>query len=94
MDHIRWGMNGCGEVTEVKSGPAFKKIEDFVSASFAFESGVRGTATWCFSISDSSKTNRTEIVGNKGTITFSFGCFTKTFVSRSSSSLYFPQLQT
>jgi hypothetical protein len=23
MDQVRWGMIGCGNVTEVKSGPAF-----------------------------------------------------------------------
>jgi len=27
MDEIRWGMIGCGDVTEVKSGPAFNIIE-------------------------------------------------------------------
>ena len=26
MKEIRWGMIGCGDVTEVKSGPAFSKI--------------------------------------------------------------------
>ncbi len=26
MDEIRWGMLGCGAVTEVKSGPAFGKV--------------------------------------------------------------------
>lgn len=26
---IRWGIIGCGDVTEVKSGPAFKMIEGF-----------------------------------------------------------------
>ena len=26
MDMIRWGMIGCGDVTEVKSGPAFQKV--------------------------------------------------------------------
>lgn len=25
MDSVRWGMIGCGKVTEVKSGPAFQK---------------------------------------------------------------------
>ncbi|MBN2456036.1 MAG: Gfo/Idh/MocA family oxidoreductase [Sedimentisphaerales bacterium] len=28
MDKIRWGIIGCGNVTEVKSGPAFQKIKD------------------------------------------------------------------
>jgi len=27
MDRVRWGMIGCGNVTEGKSGPAFHKIE-------------------------------------------------------------------
>lgn len=27
MDQVRWGMIGCGDVTEVKSGPAFRKAE-------------------------------------------------------------------
>ncbi|MBO9672238.1 MAG: Gfo/Idh/MocA family oxidoreductase [Sphingobacteriaceae bacterium] len=26
MDEIRWGIIGCGDVTEVKSGPAFNKV--------------------------------------------------------------------
>src|SRR5215217_1672792 len=26
MDQIRWGIIGCGDVTEVKSGPAFSKV--------------------------------------------------------------------
>jgi len=26
MDHIKWGIIGCGNVTEVKSGPAFNKV--------------------------------------------------------------------
>ena len=25
---INWGIIGCGNVTEVKSGPAFNKVED------------------------------------------------------------------
>jgi 1,5-anhydro-D-fructose reductase (1,5-anhydro-D-mannitol-forming) len=28
MDEVRWGMLGCGDVTEVKSGPAFQKARD------------------------------------------------------------------
>ncbi|MDR0219726.1 MAG: Gfo/Idh/MocA family oxidoreductase [Enterobacteriaceae bacterium] len=28
MQKIRWGIIGCGDVTEVKSGPAFYKLED------------------------------------------------------------------
>jgi len=28
MKSVRWGILGCGDVTEVKSGPAFQKIDD------------------------------------------------------------------
>lgn len=28
MDKIRWGIIGCGDVTEVKSGPAFNKVSN------------------------------------------------------------------
>ena len=27
MDKIRWGIIGCGDVTEVKSGPALQKAD-------------------------------------------------------------------
>ncbi len=27
FDKVRWGIIGCGDVTEVKSGPAFQKIK-------------------------------------------------------------------
>lgn len=28
MEKIRWGIIGCGDVTELKSGPAFNKVEN------------------------------------------------------------------
>lgn len=28
LNKVRWGIIGCGDVTEVKSGPAFQKIEN------------------------------------------------------------------
>jgi predicted dehydrogenase len=28
MDKISWGMIGCGDVTEIKSGPAFNKVKN------------------------------------------------------------------
>jgi len=27
MDQINWGIIGCGNVTELKSGPAFNKVD-------------------------------------------------------------------
>lgn len=29
MKKISWGIIGCGDVTERKSGPAFSKVADF-----------------------------------------------------------------
>src|SRR5678809_1518371 len=28
MDKVNWGIIGCGDVTEIKSGPAFNKIKN------------------------------------------------------------------
>ncbi len=43
--------------------------EDIVSGSFVFESGVQGTGNWCFNAFE--EVDRTEIVGDKGRITYS-----------------------
>ena len=50
--------------------------EDAVCAYFVFESGVIGTGLWCFSASEKCNTDRIEIIGNKGKITFSTFDFT------------------
>lgn len=44
--------------------------EDIVCANFRFKSGVIGNALWCFTISDKSKRDKIEIVGDKGEIIF------------------------
>lgn len=31
MKLLKWGFIGCGEVTEIKSGPAFSEVEGSVS---------------------------------------------------------------
>ncbi len=43
--------------------------EDIVTGSFVFESGVQGVGTWCFTAFE--EIDRTEIVGDKGCITYS-----------------------
>jgi predicted dehydrogenase len=43
--------------------------EDIVSGTFAFESGVQGAGTWCFTSYGGE--DRTEIVGSAGKLTFS-----------------------
>ncbi|MDZ7344080.1 MAG: Gfo/Idh/MocA family oxidoreductase [candidate division KSB1 bacterium] len=45
--------------------------EDVVSASFVFESGVMGTGMWCFTVSNSSRRDRTEMIGSRGKIIYS-----------------------
>ena len=47
-------------------------VEDIVSASFHFESNIMGSGIWCFSMDEKDKVDRTEIIGTKGKITFSF----------------------
>jgi predicted dehydrogenase len=47
--------------------------EDIVCANFAFESGVLGIGVWCFTTSKSVRTDRMQIVGSEGRITYS--CF-------------------
>ncbi len=67
----------------------FYKADDAVMAAFAFESGVLGTGSWCFTSSASQRLDETYLLGTKGKITFSFfekftirletGAETKTF---------------
>ncbi|QNF32907.1 Gfo/Idh/MocA family oxidoreductase [Adhaeribacter swui] len=44
--------------------------EDIVTAQFRFASGVLGSCTWCFTVADNQRTDRMEIIGSKGKITF------------------------
>lgn len=44
---------------------------DAVCATFRFESGVMGTGSWCFTAFDSGRTDRTEIIGSAGGISYS-----------------------
>ena len=48
--------------------------EDIVTGSFVFEDGIHGVGTWCFTSFDDC--DQTEIVGNRGRITYS--CFGET----------------
>jgi predicted dehydrogenase len=45
--------------------------EDFVTAQFVFPGNIVGTGTWCFTTSSESNRDIIEIVGNKGSVTFS-----------------------
>ena len=47
------------------------KVEDTFNACFKFDSGISGSASWCFVAHKSARTDRIEIVGDKGMICFS-----------------------
>lgn len=47
------------------------KVEDTFNACFKFDSGISGSASWCFVAHESARTDRIEIVGDKGMICFS-----------------------
>ena len=46
-------------------------VEDTINACFKFDNGVTGSASWCFVAYESARSDRIEIVGDKGTIGFS-----------------------
>ena len=48
------------------------KVEDIVSASFLLDRNIIGSGIWCFTIPENEKLDKTEIIGSKGKITFSF----------------------
>lgn len=47
------------------------ETEDTVSASFQFHDGLPGSGSWCFVSHESAKTDRIELIGDKGQICFS-----------------------
>ncbi|MBR1664978.1 MAG: Gfo/Idh/MocA family oxidoreductase [Bacteroidaceae bacterium] len=47
------------------------ETEDTVSASFQFPDGLPGSGTWCFCAHESAKTDRIQIIGNQGQVSFS-----------------------
>lgn len=47
------------------------KTEDNISACFLFESGITGSGSWCFVGHKSAKEDQIELIGEKGTLSFS-----------------------
>jgi len=45
--------------------------EDTVSAAFQFPDGLPGSGTWCFCAHESARTDRIQIVGDRGSVAFS-----------------------
>lgn len=51
------------------------KVEDTLSASFQFESGLPGSGSWCFVAHESAKEDRIEVIGDQGMLSFSVFTF-------------------
>jgi predicted dehydrogenase len=47
------------------------QVEDTVSACFKFEDGLVGSGSWCFVGHESAQEDRIEVIGDKGTLSFS-----------------------
>ena len=68
-------QNIFGVITRAHGYPANRahlyKAEDTVSACFFFENGVTGSGSWCFVGHESAKEDRIEVLGDKGSLSFS-----------------------
>ena len=68
-------QNIFGVITRAHGYPANRahlyKAEDTVSACFFFENGVTGSGSWCFVGHASAKEDRIEVIGDKGSLSFS-----------------------
>ena len=64
-----------GVITRAHGYPANRahlyKAEDTVSACFFFENGVTGSGSWCFVGHESAKEDCIEVIGDKGSLSFS-----------------------
>ncbi len=64
-----------GVITRAHGYPANRahlyKAEDTISACFFFESGIPGSGSWCFVGHESAKEDRIEVIGEKGSLSFS-----------------------
>ena len=68
-------QNLFGVITRAHGYPANRahlyQAEDTLSACFFFESGIPGSGSWCFVGHESAKEDCIEIIGEKGTLSFS-----------------------
>ncbi|GAA6528306.1 MAG: Gfo/Idh/MocA family oxidoreductase [Prevotella sp.] len=64
-----------GVITRAHGYPAnvahLYQAEDTISACFFFESGIPGSGSWCFVGHESAREDRIEVIGTKGTLSFS-----------------------
>jgi 1,5-anhydro-D-fructose reductase (1,5-anhydro-D-mannitol-forming) len=70
LDILDYLLGPIGEVKGFAANQSGQhQVEDLVTTTYAFESGIIGTGAWCFSAYTRSDTN--EIIGSRGKITFS-----------------------
>ncbi len=64
-----------GVITEARGIQAnrggYYEAEDSVCACFEFESGIPGSGSWCFVAHESAREDRIDIIGDKGSVSFS-----------------------
>lgn len=69
IDLIQYFLGEINEVSGFAGNQAgLYEIEDIISANFKFNTGVLGSATWCFTANEN--LDQTEIVGSKGKINY------------------------
>lgn len=79
LDYLDFLLGPIKEVRAIANNQAgWYEVEDIVTASFKFESGVMGSGTWCFTTSEVGKLDLTTIIGSKGKI--SYPSFWETYV--------------
>jgi predicted dehydrogenase len=72
LDFLDYVLGPIASVTGRAANQArLYPAEDMVSANFVFESGVLASGLWCFTVAKHCHTDRTQIVGSNGRITFS-----------------------
>jgi predicted dehydrogenase len=70
LDFLDYALGPIAEVRGLAANQAGKyRVEDIVTGTFRFDSGVLGVGSWCFNSFEDR--DHTEIVGSRGKITFS-----------------------
>lgn len=70
LEHLLGPIESASGIARNQAG--LYEADDMVVASFAFESGVVGTGSWCFTVNKEQRLEQTQLIGSKGKITFSF----------------------
>lgn len=87
LDYLEFLLGPIKEAKGISLNQSgYYPADDIVTATFLFESGVAGTGSWCFTVPENMKTDKTVIIGSSGKITFSFFENQDIFVEKSDGS--------